>query len=113
MDAMLNECSSIKWSKCGEFKHYDYQCPSESQHTNNVQIDDIDNSRIVEDVHIHSEVTSDVVDDLIKYNTPTLDEIHVHEESISEDQDALVESSKPCLMISMFQRIILVILSMY
>ena len=54
-----NECSSIKCSNCGEFRHNGYQCPSKSQHTNNVQIDDIDNSKIVEDVQIPSEVTSD------------------------------------------------------
>jgi len=48
--------------------------------------------RIVDDVHIPSEVTSNV-DDLIKSSTPTLEEIHVHEESISDVQDAKVESS--------------------
>jgi len=52
----------IKCSKCGEFEHYDYQFSSKSQHTDNVQIDDVDNSRIVEDVHIPSEVTNDVDD---------------------------------------------------
>ena len=31
--------------------------PSKSQHTDNVQIDDINNSRIVEDVHIPFDVT--------------------------------------------------------
>jgi len=59
-----------------------------------VQIDCIDNSRIVENVHSPSEVTSDV-DDLIEYSTLTFDEIHVNEESISNVQDALVESSSP------------------
>ena len=43
-----------------------------------MQIDDIDNSKIVEDAHIPYEVTSDV--DLIKTSTPTLDETHIHEE---------------------------------
>jgi len=58
-----------------------------------VQIDDIDNSRIVEDVHIFSKDISD--DDLIKSGTPTLDEIHVHKENINDVQNALVESSIP------------------
>ena len=58
-------------------------------------IDDMDNSRIVEDVRIPNEVTSDIVDELIKSNIPALDEIHVPEESISDIQDALVESSTP------------------
>jgi len=106
------ECPSIKCSKCGEFEHYDYQYPSKSQHTDNVQINDIDNSRIVEDVHIPSEVASDV-DDLVKSSTLILDETRIHEESISDIQDALVEFNTPMLMISMFQRIIPVIFSMY
>ena len=50
--------------------------------------------RIVEDVHISSEVTSDV-DKLVKSRALTLDETHVHEESIITVQDALVESSTP------------------
>ena len=54
----------------------------------------IDDSRIIEDVHLPSESTSDV-DELIKFSTLALDEIHVHEESISYVQDALVESSTP------------------
>jgi len=86
------ECPSIKCSKCKEFEHYDYQCPSKSQHTDNVQIDDINNSRIVGNVHIP--FTSDV-DDLVKSSKSALDEIHIHEESISDVQNALVESSTP------------------
>jgi len=87
------ECPSIKCSKCGEFEHYNYWCPSKSQHTDYVQINDIDSSRIVEDVHITSEATSYIIDDLMKSSTPTLDETLVHEENISDVQDALVESS--------------------
>ena len=58
-----------------------------------MKIDDIDNSKIIEDIHIHFEVTSDVVEELIKTSTSTLDETHIHEENISDIQDALVEST--------------------
>ena len=88
------ECLSIKCSKCGEFEHHDYRCPSKSQHTDNVQIDDIDNSRIAEDGHMPSGITSDV-DELVKSSTPILDETCVHKECISDVQDALVESYRP------------------
>jgi len=47
----------------------------------------------VEDVHITSEVTNNVVDKSVKSSTPALDKIYVHKESISDVQDALVESS--------------------
>ena len=69
--------------------------PSKSLHIDIVRIDDINDSRIVEGVHILSEVTSDVVDELIKFSTPTLNEIYVHEESVSDVHDVLVESSTP------------------
>jgi len=54
-----------------------------STYSDNVQIDDIDNSRFVEDVHITSEVTSDV-DELVKSSAPTLEETHIHEENIND-----------------------------
>jgi len=60
-----------------------------------VRTDDIDNSRIIVDVHIPSEVTSDILDELVKSNTPALEEIHVREESIIGVQDTLLESSIP------------------
>jgi len=63
-------------------------------HIDIVCIDDINNSRIIEDVHIPFEITSDV-DELIKSSALTLDEIYVHEESISDIHEALVESSTP------------------
>ena len=51
------KCPLIKYSKCGEFEHNNYQCSSKSQHIDNVQIEDINNSSIVENVHIPPEVT--------------------------------------------------------
>ena len=72
------ECPSIKCFKCEEFKHYDYQCLSKSHHADNEQIDDIDNLRIVKDVHIPYEITSDV-DELVTSSTHVLDETHVPE----------------------------------
>jgi len=59
-----------------------------------VQIDDNNNLRNAEDVHITSEVTSDV-DELVKTSTPILDQTRIHEENISDVQNALVNSSTP------------------
>jgi len=39
---------------------------------------------IVEDVHIPSEVTSNIVDELVKCIIPTFDETHVQEEGIND-----------------------------
>ena len=83
---MFTSALLIKCSKCGEFEYYDYQCPSKSQHIVNLQIDDIVNSRIVEDVYVPPEVTSDV-HKIVKTITLTLDETHVHEENIGDVRD--------------------------
>ena len=69
-----------------------------------MQIDYIDNLKIVKNVYISSEVTSDV-DDLVKTNTLTLDETHVH--------DSLIESSTSILDDIDVQRMILMTLGMY
>jgi len=61
--------------------------------SDNVKIDHIVNSRIVENVHISSKVTSDFVDEIVKTNIPTLDETRVHKENFGDVQDALVECS--------------------
>ena len=53
--------------------------------------------RIIDDIHILSGVTSDVVDELVKSNAPTIDETHVHEKSISDVQDELVKYCTPAL----------------
>jgi len=63
-------------------------------------------------ISILSEVTSEV-DDLIKSSSLKLEEILVHDNGISDIQDALVSLTHLYMMILMFQRMILVILSMY
>jgi len=65
-----------------------------------VHTDDINNLRIVEDVHIPFEVTSD--DELVKSSTSALDETRVHKDGINDEgfndiQDALVKSSTSAL----------------
>jgi len=79
-----------------------------------VPSDVVDDSRVVEDVHISfkcvdedfstltvdevhvsSEGTSDVVDTLVEFSTPIPDVIYVHEDGSSDFEHALVESSVP------------------
>ena len=60
-----------------------------SPHIDILHIDDINNSRIVENVHIFSEVAWDVV------STHALDDIDVLEDDISDFECVLVESSMP------------------
>ena len=39
-------------SKCEGYGHYDYQCLSESQHVRIVSSDEVDVSKVIEEVHV-------------------------------------------------------------
>ena len=49
--------AKARCSKCEGYKYYDYQCPSESRHVRIVTSDNIDDSKVVEDVNILLEIT--------------------------------------------------------
>jgi len=50
-------------SKCKRYRHYDYQCLSESQHVKIVPIEDVDDSKVVKDVHVPFE-TASIIEDI-------------------------------------------------
>jgi len=50
-------------SKCEGYGHYDYQCPSENRHVKIVPSDDVDDSKVVEDIHILSK-TASIIEDI-------------------------------------------------
>ena len=54
--------------------------------------DDVDDSRVVEDVYVPFEIISVVDNTLVDPSTPTLDEVYISFEDTS-DVDAMVESS--------------------
>ena len=47
LDNAIAQCS-----KCEEYGHYDYQCLSNSQHVRIVLTDEVDESKVVEDVQV-------------------------------------------------------------
>lgn len=67
-------------------------------------IDEIDNLRNVENVHIFSWVVSDV--DKLVFSALTFDmlQLHIYEEGISYIQDAFVASNKPSLSTSRIKK---------
>ena len=73
--------------------------------------DDVDDSRIVDDVYVPSEITSVVFDTLVDSSTLILDEVHASSEGTSDVVDVLVEFSIPYLIVSMFMRMTLVCIS--
>jgi len=60
-----------------------------------VPSDDIDDSRVVEDVYVPFKLTSVVEDTLVYSSTPILNKVHVSSEGTSDVVDALMESSTP------------------
>ena len=57
--------------------------------------DDVDDSRVVEDVYVPFKLTSVVEDTLVYSSTPILNKVHVSSEGTSDVVDALMESSTP------------------
>ena len=79
-------------SKCDGYRLYDYQCLS-IQHTNIIQSDDVDDSRIIEDVYVLSEIATVDEDLLVDSSAPILDEVHASSEGTSDVIGAVVESN--------------------
>jgi len=63
-------------SKCEGYGHYDYQCLTESQHVN-CACDDVDDSKVVEDVYVLFKTASIIEDISVGSNTSIIDEVHM------------------------------------
>ena len=83
--------AKARCSKCEGYEHYDYQCPSKSQHVS----DDVDESKVVEDVFFSSETTSIIEDIPVGSDTPILDESNASYEGTGEIMDVIVKSDTP------------------
>ena len=82
-------------SKCEGYGHYDYQCLLESRHVRIVPSDDVDDSKVVKDVHISFKTTSIIKDILVGSNKSIIEEGHASYESTREVVGAIVESGIP------------------
>jgi len=102
--------TNARFSKCDGYKHYDYQCPSKNQHVSIVSSNDVDGSKVVENIHIPSKITSIIEDISVCSDTPILDEGHTSYEGTSEVVDVIVESGTSLTIDAHFM--ILVILRM-
>ena len=71
-------------STCEEYGHYDYQCPSKSRHVRVISSDDVDDSNVIEDVHVPSKTASIIEDISVDSDTPILDEGHTSYEGTIE-----------------------------
>jgi len=60
-------------SKCEKCGHFDYHCLLESRHVNIVPSNNVDDSKIVEDIYIPSEISSVVEAPLVNPDAPIID----------------------------------------
>ena len=54
--------AKARCSKCKRYGHYDYQCPSESQHVRIMSSDEVDVSRVIKEVHDPSRTVNIIKD---------------------------------------------------
>jgi len=87
--------TNARCSQCEGYGHYDYQCPSESQHVKTVPTNDVDDSKVVENVHVLSKTASIIEDIAVGSDTSIIDEIHKSSDSASDDVDEVVEPNTP------------------
>ena len=71
-------------SKCEGYGHYDYQCLSESQYVKIVSSDEVDISRVIEEVHVPFNTVSIIEDTVVGDDTLVIDEIHMSN-SVSDE----------------------------
>ena len=79
-------------SICEGYGHYDFQCFLESQHVRIVSSDEVDVSRVIEEVHVPFNTVSIIEDTTVGADTLVIDEIHMSD-SASDDVNEIVEST--------------------
>jgi len=79
------------------YEHYDYQCSSESQHVRIVPTDEVDDSKVVEDVQVPPKTVNIIEDIAVNFDTPIIDEIHMFSDSVNDDVDEIVEPNTPTI----------------
>jgi len=82
--------AKTRCSKCEGYGYYDYQCISESQHVRTVPSDDVDDSKVVEDVHVPSK-TASIIEDISVGSDTLIIESHTSYEGTSEIVNVIVE----------------------
>jgi len=86
--------AKLRCSKCEGFEHYDYQCPSKPQHVRIVPSNDVNDSKVVENVYVPFKTASIVEDISVGSDTLIIEESHGYYEGTSE-VDAIIDSDTP------------------
>jgi len=78
-------------TKCKVYGYYDYQCSLKSQYIRTVSSDDVDDSKVIENVHVSSKTANIIEGISVGSNTPIINEVHMSSDNTSDIGDALVE----------------------
>jgi len=66
-------------------------------------VDDVDNMKVVEDVHVPSKTASIIEDMSVGSNTPVIDEVHMSFDSTNNDVNEIIETNIPTVPSKSFE----------
>jgi len=95
--------AKARCSKCEGYEHYDYQSPSKNQYVRTVPSDDVNDSKVVENVHIPSKTASIIENISVGSDTLIIDDVHMSSDGTSDDVDELVEPNIPAVSCKLFE----------
>jgi len=73
--------AKTRCSKCKGYVYYDYQYPSESQHVRTVLTNEVDDSKVVEDVQVPPKTVNIIEDIAVDSDTSIINDIHMSSDS--------------------------------
>jgi len=82
--------AKTRCSKCDGYEHYEYQCPSESQHVRIVSSDEVDVSKVIKKVYVPSNIVSIIENRAVGADTLVINEIHMSD-SACDDVNEIAE----------------------
>jgi len=89
--------------KCKGYVHYDYQCPSESQHVRTVSTAEVDDSKVVKDVQVPPKTVNIIEDIAVDSDTPIINEILMSSDNANDDVNEIVEPNTPAVPCQPFE----------
>jgi len=87
--------NNAQCSKCERYGHYDYQCLSKSRQVITISSEDLDDSKVIENLDVLFKTTSIIEDISVGSDTLIFYEDHASNEGTSKVVDARVGSGTP------------------
>ena len=78
-------------SKCKGYGHYEYQCFSECQHVRTMSSNDVDDSKVIENIHVTPKTVSIIEDIAVDFDKLIINETYMSSDSVSNDVNVKFE----------------------